>query len=80
MSLSKQKAQEKAKYYIKDHNLEKIVAEMMNSTLISKTTQPLIFMVSLLKLFTLFQIKYLANLISEADLTSNGISVVGTLP
>lgn len=47
MSLSKQKAQEKAKSYVKDHNLEKIVAEMMNTTLISKTPQPLIFMVIL---------------------------------
>ena len=47
MSLSKLKAQEKAKSYVKDHNLEKIVAEMMNTTLISKTPQPLIFMVIL---------------------------------
>jgi hypothetical protein len=45
-SQDKQRAIEKAKAYVKDHNLEKIVAEMMNSCILSKSNKPFIFMVS----------------------------------
>jgi hypothetical protein len=40
------RAQEKAKSYIEEHNVEKIISEMLNSLVHSRDSKPLIFMVS----------------------------------
>lgn len=38
-------AQEKARDYMKDHRVESVVSEMLNSLVHSKDPQPMIFMV-----------------------------------
>lgn len=43
--MSTSKAQEKAKNYLEDHNLEKIISEMINSMVHARDPNPLIFMV-----------------------------------
>ena len=48
------RAQEKAKSYIDEHNVEKIISEMLNSLVHARDPKPLIFM-----------IKYLANQVTE---------------
>lgn len=40
------RAQEKAKTYIDEHNIEKIISEMLNSLVHARDPKPLIFMVS----------------------------------
>jgi len=54
MSQQKQKAQENAKIFLNQHNVEKIISEMINSLVHSKDPNPIIFM-----------IKYLSNLTTE---------------
>ena len=39
------RAQEKAKSFIQEHNIEKIISEMLNSLVHSRDPKPLIFMV-----------------------------------
>jgi len=63
------KAQEKAKAFIDEHNVEKIVSEMLNSLVHARDNSPVIFM-----------IKYLSNLVTEQELRENGIEVHGPLP
>jgi hypothetical protein len=63
------KAQAKAQEYIKKHNVEKIVAEMVNSLVHTRDKQPLVFM-----------IKYLANHCTQEQLEQNGINITGPLP
>jgi len=46
MSQQKQKAQENAKIFLNQHNVEKIISEMINSLVHSKDPNPIIFMVS----------------------------------
>ena len=48
-STSKQmsRAQEKAKTYMDEHNIEKILSEMLNSLVHARDPKPLIFMVTL---------------------------------
>ena len=41
------RAQEKAKSFIDEHNVEKIISEMLNSLVHSRDPNPVIFMVSL---------------------------------
>ena len=48
------KAQAKARAFIDEHNVEKILGEMLNSLVHAKDPQPIIFM-----------IKYLSNLVTE---------------
>lgn len=48
------KAQEKAKSFIEEHNVEKVISEMLNSLVHARDPQPVIFM-----------IKYLANLVTD---------------
>lgn len=45
MSQQKQKAQENAKIFLNQHNVEKIISEMINSLVHSKDPNPIIFMV-----------------------------------
>ena len=40
------RAQEKAKSFIEEHNVEKIISEMLNSLVHSRDPNPIIFMVS----------------------------------
>ena len=42
-----QSQQLQAKKYLEEHDLEKIVSEMLNSVLYEKTQQPIAFMVSI---------------------------------
>ena len=56
------KAQAKARAFIDEHNVEKILGEMLNSLVHAKDPQPIIFM-----------IKYLSNLVTEQELNENGI-------
>ena len=44
------RAQEKAKSFIEEHNVEKIISEMLNSLVHSRDPNPIIFMVSFLLL------------------------------
>ena len=76
------KAQAKARSFIDEHNVEKILGEMLNSLVHARDPQPIIFMVSsllaLAHLLTLclrftVQIKYLSNLVTEQELNENGI-------
>jgi hypothetical protein len=39
------RAQEKAKSYIDEHNIEKIISEMLNSLVHTREPKPIIFMV-----------------------------------
>ncbi len=39
------RSQEKAKSYLKEHNVEKILSEMLNSLVHARDPKPLIFMV-----------------------------------
>ena len=39
------RAQEKAKSYIEEHNIEKTISEMLNSLVHSRDSKPIIFMV-----------------------------------
>ena len=41
------RAQEKAKTYMDEHNIEKILSEMLNSLVHARDPKPLIFMVTL---------------------------------
>ena len=41
------RAQEKAKSFIEEHNVEKIISEMLNSLVHSRDPNPVIFMVSI---------------------------------
>lgn len=63
------KAQEKAKLFIEEHKVEKVISEMLNSLVHARDPNPIIFM-----------IKYLANLVTEQELNENGIQVSGPLP
>ena len=63
------KAQAKARQFIDEHNVEKILGEMLNSLVHARDPQPIIFM-----------IKYLSNLVTEQELNENGIQVAGPLP
>ena len=63
------KAQEKARSFIEEHNVEKVISEMLNSLVHARDPQPIIFM-----------IKYLSNLVTEQELNDNGIQVSGPLP
>lgn len=56
------RAQEKARLFIEEHKVEKVISEMLNSLVHARDPQPIIFM-----------IKYLANLVSEQELNENGI-------
>jgi hypothetical protein len=47
------RAQEKAKSYMQEHNVEKILSEMLNSLVHARDPKPLIFMVCVSLLFTL---------------------------
>ena len=58
------RAQEKAKSYIEEHSLEKIISEMLNSLVHAREQKPVIFM-----------IKYLASMVTEAELKEHGIEV-----
>jgi methyl coenzyme M reductase subunit C-like uncharacterized protein (methanogenesis marker protein 7) len=40
------RAQEKAKSYIEEHNVEKTISEMLNSLVHARDPKPIIFMVS----------------------------------
>ena len=40
------RAQEKAKSFIDEHNVEKVISEMLNSLVHSRDPNPIIFMVS----------------------------------
>lgn len=40
------KAQEKAKSYIEEHNIEKVISEMLNSLVHARDPHPIIFMVA----------------------------------
>ena len=42
------RAQEKAKSYIEEHNVEKIISEMLNSLVHARDPKPIIFMVTIL--------------------------------
>ena len=44
------RAQEKAKSFIDEHNVEKIISEMLNSLVHSRDPNPVIFMVSVFTL------------------------------
>lgn len=82
------KAQAKARSFIDEHNVEKILGEMLNSLVHARDPQPIIFMVSQTKLQvrnkfiarSFVQIKYLSNLVTEQELNENGIQVAGPLP
>lgn len=63
------KAQEKARLFIEEHKVEKVISEMLNSLVHARDPNPIIFM-----------IKYLANLVTEQELNENGIQVSGPLP
>lgn len=63
------RAQEKAKAFIQEHGVEKIISEMLNSLVHSRDPKPIIFM-----------IKYLSNLVTEAELLEHGITVTGPAP
>ena len=41
------RAQEKAKSYIEEHNIEKIISEMLNSLVHARDPHPVIFMVTI---------------------------------
>jgi hypothetical protein len=53
-----------AKEYIQKHNLDNVLAELLNTLVYNKVRNPEIFM-----------IKYLSNLMSQEDQIKNGISV-----
>ena len=63
------KAQAKARSFIEEHNVEKILGEMLNSLVHARDPQPIIFMVSVsaaaLTPSYNVQIKYLSNLVTE---------------
>ena len=63
------KAQQEAKSYVDQHQLEKLIGEMLNALVHAKDPAPVIFM-----------IKYLAGLCSAEELSQNGITVQGQLP
>ena len=65
-----------------EHNVEKILSEMLNSLVHARDPKPLIFMVSYTckHLLIVEQIKYLANLVTEQDLKDHGIEVNGPVP
>eukprot|EP00347_Sterkiella_histriomuscorum_P011380 403372676 len=63
------RAQEKAKSYIDEHQIEKTIAEMLNSLVHARDPKP-----------TIFMIKYLANLVTEQELEEYGIKVTGPVP
>jgi len=63
------RAQEKAKSFIEEFQVEKIISEMLNSLVHSRDPKPIIFM-----------IKYLASLVTEQELDENGIVVTGPMP
>ena len=44
------RAQEKAKTYMDEHNVEKILSEMLNSLVHARDPKPLIFMVTIVPL------------------------------
>ena len=44
------RAQEKAKTYMDEHNIEKMLSEMLNSLVHARDPKPLIFMVTILHL------------------------------
>ena len=48
------RAQEKAKSFIEEHNVEKIISEMLNSLVHSRDPNPVIFMVSIFHLHLIF--------------------------
>lgn len=73
------KGQEKAQSYIQEHNVEKTVSEMLNSLVHARDAKPIIFMVST-ECADRMQIKYLSNLVTEAELKENGIEVHGPVP
>jgi hypothetical protein len=58
------KAQIEAKAYVENHNLEKVIGDMLNSLVYSKDPYP-----------TVFMIKYLASLVSADELLEHGISI-----
>ena len=43
------RAQEKAKSYIEENNIEKVISEMLNSLVHSRDSKPLVFMVFILR-------------------------------
>jgi hypothetical protein len=63
------RAQEKAKSFIEEYQVEKIISEMLNSLVHSRDPNPIIFM-----------IKYLSNLVTEQELEEHGIRVTGPVP
>jgi len=63
------RAQEKAKSFIEEYQVEKIISEMLNSLVHSRDPKPIIFM-----------IKYLSSLVTEQELDENGIVVTGPMP
>lgn len=76
------RAQEKARAFIEEYNVEKIISEMLNSLVHSRDEKPIIFMVSRSRFLILcfLQIKYLASLVTEQELDENGIVVTGPMP
>lgn len=69
-------AQWKAKEYVDEHRIEKIVSEMINTLVHTKDKKPLIFMVSWFD----NKIKYISNLVTKEELAQNGIQVEGPFP
>jgi hypothetical protein len=53
---SMSRAQEKAKSFIDEHNVEKVISEMLNSLVHSRDPNPIIFMVSISLFFKLFRL------------------------
>jgi hypothetical protein len=60
----------KAKEYVKEHNIEGLVKDMVNSLLHSNTDEKP----------TVYMIKYLTGLLSESDRTKAGINIKGPFP
>ena len=73
------RAQEKAKSYIDEHKVEKVISEMLNSLVHARDPKPIIFMVRPI-ILNFAQIKYLANLVTEQELEEHGIKVSGQAP
>ena len=46
--MSNSKAKEKVKNYLQEHNVEKVISEMINSIVHARDPNPLIFMASLI--------------------------------
>ena len=73
------RAQEKAKAYMEEHNIDKTIGEMLNSLVHSRDPSPIIFMVSTFAINFLFRLLFRSSTFQTLWLSKSSMSMASKL-